>query len=85
VGWVEDRLQALEYTEFSDGLTHNFGELQRVMAFAVDAVWKNNGYQKDPVTSEAKLKAAVEAWSRRDFKLHDPATWDKHSRRSFWR
>jgi hypothetical protein len=78
VAWVEDRLQALEYTEFSDRLTDNFGELQRVMAFAVEAVWKNNGYQKDPITSEAKLKAAVEAWSRRAFKLHDPATWDKH-------
>ena len=78
VAWVEDRLQALKYTEFSDRLTDDFGELQRVTAFAVDAVWKNNGYQKDPVTSEAKLKAAVEAWSRRGFKLHDPATWDKH-------
>jgi hypothetical protein len=30
------------------------------------------------VTSEGKLKAAVAAWSRRGFKLHDPATWDKH-------
>ena len=78
VAWVEDRLQTLEYTEFSDRLTDNFAELQRVMAFAVEAVWTNNGYQKDPVTSEAKLKAAVEAWSRRGFKLHDPATWDKH-------
>jgi hypothetical protein len=78
VAWVEDRLQALKYTEFSDRLTDNFEELQRVTAFAVDAVWKNNGYQKDPVTSEAKLKAAVEAWSRRGFKLHDPATWNKH-------
>ena len=78
VAWVEDRLQALKHTEFSDRLTDDFGELQRVTAFAVDAVWKNNGYQKDPVTSEAKLKAAVEAWSRRGFKLHDPATWDKH-------
>jgi hypothetical protein len=78
VAWVEDRLQALEYTEFSDRLTDNFEELQRVTAYAVDAVWKNNGYQKDPVTSEVKLKAAVEAWSRRGFKLHDPATWEKH-------
>jgi hypothetical protein len=59
VAWVEDRLQALEYTEFSDRLTDNFGELQRVTAYAVDAVWKNNGYQKDPVTSEVKLKATV--------------------------
>jgi hypothetical protein len=78
VAWVEDRLQALTYTEFSDRLTDNFEELQRVMAFAVDAVWTNNGYQKDPVTSEAKLKAAVAAWSRRGFKLHDPDTWHKH-------
>ena len=62
VAWVEERLQALKNTEFSDRLTDDFGELQRVTAFAVDAVWKNNGYQKDPATSEAKLKAAVEAW-----------------------
>jgi hypothetical protein len=78
VAWVEDRLQALKHTEFSDRLTDNFEELQRVTAFAVDAVWTSNGYQKDPATSEAKLKAAVAAWSRRGFKLHDPATWDKH-------
>jgi hypothetical protein len=78
VAWVEGRLQALKYTEFSDRLTDNFEELQRVMAFAVNAVWKNNGYQKDPIKSEAKLQAAVAAWSRRGFKLHDPATWDKH-------
>ena len=32
VEWVEDRLQALKYTEFSDRLTDDFGELQRVMA-----------------------------------------------------
>jgi hypothetical protein len=78
VAWVEDRLQGLKYTEFSDRLTDNFEELQRVMAFAVDAVWKNNGYQKDPATSEAKLKAAVAAWGKKGFRLHDPATWHKH-------
>ena len=78
VDWVEDRLQALEYTEFSDRLTDNFGEIQRVMAFAVEAVWQSNGYQKDPVTSEAKLRAAVAAWSKRGFRLHNPDTWNKH-------
>jgi hypothetical protein len=78
VAWVEDRLQALEYTEFSDRLTDNLGELQRVMDYAVNAVWRNNGYQKDPVQSEAKLKAAVDAWSRRGFYLHDPDTWHQH-------
>jgi hypothetical protein len=78
VAWVEDRLQALKYTEFSDRLTDNFEELQRVLTFAVDAVWKDNGYQKDPATSEVKLKAAVAAWSKKGFRLHDPATWHKH-------
>ena len=78
VAWVEDRLQALKYTEFSNRLTDNFEELQRVTASAVGAVWTNNGYQKHPASSEAKLKAAAAAWSRRGFKLHDPATWDKH-------
>jgi hypothetical protein len=78
VEWVEDRLQALEHTEFSDRLTDEFAELQRVIAYAVEAVWKDNGYQKDPVTSEAKLQAAVAAWGKKGFRLHDPATWHKH-------
>jgi hypothetical protein len=75
VEWVEDRLQALQYTEFSDRLTANFGEIQRVMAYAVDAVWGGNGYQPDPALSEVKLKASVDAWAGRGFRLHDPATW----------
>jgi hypothetical protein len=79
VEWVEDRLQGLEYTDFSDRLTDDFEEIRRVMAFAVKAVWKDNGYQHDPVTSEAKLKAAVAAWAKRGFRLYDPATWDKHT------
>jgi hypothetical protein len=78
VTWVEDRLHALKYTGFSDRLTDNFEELQRVMAYAAEAVWTNNGYQKDPVQSEVKLKASVEAWGRRGFYLHDPDTWHQH-------
>jgi hypothetical protein len=78
VDWVEERLQALKYTEFSDRLTDDFAELQRVTAYAVEAVWENNGYQKDPALSDVKLKAAVEAWSRRGFKLHHTTTWEKH-------
>jgi hypothetical protein len=78
VTWVEDRLHVLKYTEFSDRLTDNIEELQRVVAYAADAVWANNGYQKDPAQSEFKLKAAVEAWGRRGFYLHDPDTWHQH-------
>jgi hypothetical protein len=75
VEWVEERLQALRYTEFGDRLTDDFGEIQRVMAYAVEAVWSRNGYQKDPESSDAKLKASVEAWARTGFRLHDPSTW----------
>jgi hypothetical protein len=73
--WVEERLQALQYTGFSDRLTENFAEVRRVMAYAVDAVWEGNGYQSDPRSSDAKLAASVAAWARRGFRLHDPATW----------
>jgi hypothetical protein len=80
VDWVEERLQALKYTEFSDRLTGDFGEIQRVTAYAVEAVWTSNGYQKDPESSDAKLKASVEAWSRKGFRLHDPGTWGCNTR-----
>jgi hypothetical protein len=59
-------------------LTHNFAEIQRVMGYAVDAVWANNGYQKDPEQSDAKLRASVDAWAKKGFRLHDPATWHNH-------
>jgi hypothetical protein len=75
VEWVEERLQALHYKEFSHRLTDDFAEIQRVMAYAVEAVWRNNGYQKDPESSDAKLRASVEAWARKGFRLHDPSTW----------
>ena len=36
----------------------------------------------DPAGTGMAMRSAklVEAWSRRGFKLHDPATWDKHKR-----
>src|SRR5262249_44997108 len=67
-----------KYTQFSDRLTDDFAEIQRVMAYAVEAVWNNNGYQRDPESSDEKLKASVEAWARKGFRLHDPATWHNH-------
>jgi hypothetical protein len=76
--WVEERLQALRHTGFSDRLTDNFAEIQRVMGYSVRAVWDDNGYQKDPESSDAKLKASVEAWARKGFRLHDPSTWHNH-------
>src|SRR5207248_3183805 len=77
VEWVETRLQNLNYTEFSDRLTNDFGELQRTVACAARVVWSNNGYQGDPGLSETKLKASVAAWATRGFFLNDPATWHR--------
>ena len=77
--WVEERLEALENTSFSDRLTHDFGEIQRVVALAVEAIWDGNGYQKDPALSDIKLQATVDAWGRKGFLLRDPSTWHKHS------
>jgi hypothetical protein len=76
--WVEERLQALEYTGFSDRLTDDFAEVRRVTGYAVRAVWEGNGYQADPRSSEAKLRASVAAWDSKGFRLHDPATWLAH-------
>jgi hypothetical protein len=76
--WVEERLQALEYTGFSDRLTEDFAEVRRVTGYAVRAVWEDNGYQPDPRSSDAKLAASVAAWDSKGFRLHDPATWLAH-------
>jgi hypothetical protein len=73
--WVEERLQALKYTDFSDRLSEDFAEIQRVTGYAARAVWENNGYQGDPRSSDAKLAASVVAWDRKGFRLHDPGTW----------
>jgi hypothetical protein len=48
------------------------------LGYSVRAVWDDNGYQKDPESSDVKLKASVEAWARKGFRLHDPSTWHNH-------
>ena len=74
VDWVEDRLQALEYTEFSDRLTDDFEEIQRVMAFAVEAVWQSNGYQKRPRDQRGKAESSpfLPPGPNRGFRLQQP-------------
>lgn len=75
VDWVEERLLNLKNTAFSDRLTDNFAEIQRVLAKTATAVWDGNGYQRDPELSEAKLRASVAAWACKGFYLHKPSTW----------
>jgi hypothetical protein len=80
--WIEGRLEALKNTAFSDRLSYDPSELRRVTAYALDAVWDRNGYQRDPDLSDRKLRASVDAWAKHGFRLHDPATWHNHVRAS---
>src|SRR5262249_3809640 len=74
--WVEARLLTLDDTSFSDRLSNNFTELMRVTRAAAKAVWLDNGYQADPLSSSAILAKVVFSWGKRGFRLHDPGTWN---------
>ena len=76
VGWIEDRLNLLPDTSFSDRLTDDFGEVMRVVQATAKKIWCCNGYQHDPEGSNAKLDATVARWRERGFVLSDPETWD---------
>ena len=76
VDWIEERLELLPDTSFSDRLTDDFGEVMRVVQAIAKKVWLCNGYQPDPETSNAKLDATVTRWRDRGFVLSDPETWD---------
>jgi hypothetical protein len=80
--WIEDGLNRLNNTSFSDRLTDDAAELHRVTAYAVEAVWQNNGYQRDSDLSDVKLRASVSAWAKQGFKLHDSSTWHLHRQAS---
>ncbi len=76
VDWIEDRLELLPDTSFSDRLTDNFDEVMRVVFATAKKIWACNGYQSDPETSSAKLQATVDAWRDRGFVLSDTETWE---------
>ncbi len=76
VDWIENRLELLPDTTFSDRLTDDFGEVMRVARATAQQIWACNGYQPDPETSNAKLRATVDAWRDRGFVLSDAETWE---------
>jgi hypothetical protein len=82
VDWIEDRLQLLPDTSFSNRLTDDFEEAMRVVRATASKIWACNGYQPDPDTSNAKLQATVDRWRDRNFMLSDPETWENAEKRT---
>jgi hypothetical protein len=51
--------------------------LSRMIEAGADAIWKDNGYQRDPLGSLEIWGKVKAAWNRRGFRLSDPSTWDR--------
>ena len=68
-------------TSFSDRLSDDPGELERVMEFTLEAIIKNNGYQPRPDESTRVFLNLKMLCDRIGFVPSDPGTWavlDKH-------
>lgn len=63
-------------TGFSDRLTDDPGELERVLDYALKAVLDGNRYQPHPEASTAILAGLKKTCDRIGFVPSDPATWD---------
>lgn len=63
--------------EFRDKPVADRPRLSRMIEATADAVWKDNGYQRDPLGSLEIWGKVKVAWNRRGFKLSDPSTWDR--------
>lgn len=75
VDWLWARLEALPDSSFSDRLSHDPGELLRVLRKTARKIRLDNGWQKDPASSYRILAKAREAWARSGFRLSDESTW----------
>lgn len=68
-------------TSFSDRLSDNPAELERVMDYTLEAIIKNNGYQARPDESTRIFLKIKKFCDRIGFVPSDPSTWatlDKH-------
>ena len=68
-------------TSFSDRLSDNPAELERVMDYTLEAIIKNNGYQRRPDESTRIFLNLKKTCNRIGFVPSDPDTWanlDKH-------
>jgi hypothetical protein len=61
---------------FSDRLSDNSGELERVLDYTITAVIKGNGYQPRPEESTAIFLNLKKFCDRIGFVPSDPSTWD---------
>lgn len=62
-------------TSFSDRLSNNPDELERVMDYTLEAIIKNNGYQDRPEESTRILLNLKKKCDRIGFVPSDPSTW----------
>ena len=82
---LKDKLQRcidlIPDTSFSDRLSDDPGELERVMEYTLEAIIKNNGYQARPDESTRIFLNLKKLCDRIGFVPSDPDTWanlDKH-------
>jgi hypothetical protein len=62
-------------TNFSDRLSDNPAELERVMGYTLEAIIKNNGYQRRPDESTRIFMKIKKFCDRIGFVPSDPTTW----------
>ena len=76
---LKDKLQRcidlIPDTSFSDRLSDNPAELERVMDYTLEAIVKNNGYQARPAESTRILLNLKKTCDRIGFVPSDPSTW----------
>ena len=63
--------------EFEEKPVAGRPRLSRMIENTADAIWKDNGYQHDPLGSLAIWSKVKVAWDRCGFRLSDPTTWDR--------
>jgi uncharacterized protein involved in type VI secretion and phage assembly len=66
--------------EFKEKPVEDRPKLARMIEAAGDAIWRDNGYQHDPLGSIAIWSKVKVAWDRRGFRLSDPSTWPRASK-----
>lgn len=82
---IMEALDQKEDTSFSDRLSDNLPELERVIRKSTEKVFLDGGYQPDKARSARIWAACAKNWAERGWLLHDPSTWEKKpSQRLVW-
>jgi hypothetical protein len=82
VEWMEDAIEQLPDTSFSDRLTNHKAEWCRNLRQTAGTVWNGNGGQPNPQESSRKLFEMLACWAARGFDITDRSTWDRASEAS---